>query len=135
MNELQALGIFLVEVDAGNATVVYLSPELAEVGAPLVPHPCLGEQSACVAGLEDTDTEVDILAEAHLAEAAETFIYVTSNAHIERTGIEFIEFLLATTYTSGREKTCHGVGDSLLRVGKRVVCAVWTTESVDRFAA
>ena len=49
MYELEALWIFLVEIDAGDATVVDLSPELAEVGAALVPYPCFREQTATAA--------------------------------------------------------------------------------------
>ncbi len=63
MYELETLGIFLVEVDAGDATVIDLSPELAEVGAALVPYPCLREQTATAACLEDTDREIDVLTE------------------------------------------------------------------------
>ena len=42
MHQLQALGVFLVKVDARYATVEHLPPELAEVGAALVVDPsCL----------------------------------------------------------------------------------------------
>lgn len=61
MYELKALGIFLVEVDAGDAAVIYLSPEFAEVGAALMPYPCFREQTATAACLEDTDGEIDVL--------------------------------------------------------------------------
>lgn len=39
MYKFQRFRVFLVEVDAGNATVVYLSEELAEVRPSLVPNP------------------------------------------------------------------------------------------------
>ena len=45
MDEFQGVGIFFVEVDAGNAAVEYLSPELAEVCPPFVPNPRFREQS------------------------------------------------------------------------------------------
>ena len=84
MHELEALWIFLVEVDAGDATVVDLSPELAEVGATLMPHPRLGKQATLAVGLEYTDGEVDVLAEAHLRESAQLHVSVASHAHVER---------------------------------------------------
>ena len=69
MHELETLGIFLIKVDAGDATVIDLSPELAEVGAALVPYPCLREQTATAACLEDADREIDVLTETHVGKA------------------------------------------------------------------
>ena len=43
----------LLEVDAGNARVEHLAEELAEVGAPLMPHPGIGQQGGLVACLDD----------------------------------------------------------------------------------
>ena len=48
----------LLQIDAGYAAVVHLADELAEVGATLVPHPCIGKESRLVAGLHDTIGEV-----------------------------------------------------------------------------
>ena len=72
MHELEALWIFLVEIDAGDATVVNLSPELAEVGAALMPYPCFREQTATAACLEDTDREIYVLTETQPASAKPT---------------------------------------------------------------
>ena len=70
MYQLQTFGIFLIEVDAGNAAVVDLSPELAEIGAALMPYPCLWEQTALVASLENADGEVYVFAKAHGGETS-----------------------------------------------------------------
>src|SRR3712207_2338766 len=109
MYELQTFGIFLIQIDAGNATVIDLSPKFAEVGAALVPHPSLREEPATIACLEDTDREIDVLSKAHLAESAQTHVSITAYAHIERTGIKLIELLFSTANAACREKTCHGV--------------------------
>lgn len=133
--DFQTLGIFLVEIDAGDATVVYLTVELPEVRTSLVPYPCLGEEAAAIAGFEDADGEVDILTEAHAREATEFLIDIPADAHVERTGIELVELLLAATDTSRGEEGRHGVGDGFLRVGERAVGTVGTTESVSRLTA
>ena len=70
MDNLQRLRILLVEIDASDTRIVNLSPELAEVGAPLVPYPCFREETTAFPCLEDTYGEVDILAKAHLGETA-----------------------------------------------------------------
>lgn len=100
MDNLQAFGIFLVEIDTCNTAVVHLSPELAEVGAPLMPHPSLREQAATATGLEDADGEIDILAETHPRETAKRHVCLPAYAHIERAWIELVEFLIATPYAS-----------------------------------
>ena len=46
VDQFQRRGVFLVEVDAGDAAVIDLAEELAEGGAALVPHPGLGKQTA-----------------------------------------------------------------------------------------
>ena len=46
----------------------YLPEKLAEVGAPLVPYPCIWKKAALVARLEYADAEVDVLSEAHFGE-------------------------------------------------------------------
>ena len=83
MHELEALWIFLVEVDAGDATVVDLSPELAEVGAALMPYPCFREQTATAACLEDTDREINVLTETHVRKAIQPEINISADAHVE----------------------------------------------------
>ena len=134
MHEFERFGVFLVEVDACDATVVYLSEKLAHVRPAFVPNPCFGKQAASASGLEDTDGEIDIFAEAHLGKTVELQVDIPADAHVEGAGIELVQFLLATPDASGGEEAGHGVADGLLCVGKRVVCPVGTAESVSRFA-
>src|SRR3712207_1882776 len=82
--------------------------------------------------LEDTDGEIDVLSKAHLAESAQTHVSITAYAHIERTGIKFIELLFSTANAACREDTCHGVRNGFLHIGKRIVGFVGTTKSVGR---
>ena len=70
MDNLQRLRILLVEIDASDPRVVNLSPELTEVGASFMPHPCFREETTAFPCLEDTYGEVDILTKAHLGETA-----------------------------------------------------------------
>ena len=66
MHQLERFRIFLVQAYACYATVEDLSEELAQVGTPFVPHPCLGKQPAFASCLEDADAEIDVLSEAHV---------------------------------------------------------------------
>ena len=84
MHQFEALGVLLIEVDAGNAAVEHLSEKLTKISTALVPHPRFGEQSAGVAAFEDADGEVDVLAKAHFAESAELQIDVAPNAHVKK---------------------------------------------------
>ena len=68
MNELQTVGVFHVEVDTGDATVVDLPPKLAKVCAAFMPHPCRRKQTTTIAGLENSDAEVDVFTKAHVTE-------------------------------------------------------------------
>ena len=83
MHEFETLWIFLVEIDAGDATVVDLSPELAEVGAALMPYPCFREQTATAACLENADREIDVLTETHVGKAIQLEINIPADAHVE----------------------------------------------------
>ena len=134
MHQFQRLGIFFVKIDACDARVVHLSEELAQVGAALVPHPCLGEESAAQSGFEDTYGEVDVLAEAHLRESAQLHVSVASHAHVERAWVELVELLLSAAYATGGEERGHGVGYGFLSVGERRVRAVRTAKGIGRLA-
>ena len=101
MHELQTFGIFLIEVDTGYPAVVDLPPKLAEVGAALVPHPCLWYQTAFIACLEYADGEVYVLAKPHSGESAQCSVHLISYSHVERTGVELLQFLLSSSDTSG----------------------------------
>ena len=132
MHQFEALGVLLIEVDAGNAAVENLSEKLAKISTALVPHPRFGEQSAGVAALEDADGEVDVLAEAHFAESAELQIDVAPNAHVERTGVKLVQLFLATTNASRGEEGGHGIRNGLLGIAERRMCTVRSTECVGR---
>ena len=114
VDEFQCAGMALFEVDAGDAAVVDLTEELAEVRATLVPHPRLREEPWLIASLGDAVAEVDVLAEAHLRKTAEFKIDITADAHVKGTGIELIELGLAPTDAASGEEGGHGVGDGLL---------------------
>ena len=72
-----------------------------------MPYPCLGEEATFASCLEDTDGEINVLAKSHLGKTAKTLIDITTNAHIERAGIELVEFLLASTDTASGEEARH----------------------------
>ena len=135
MNRLEALGIFLIEVDARDAAVVNLPPELAEVGATLVPYPCFGEETTAATGLEYADREVDIFAETHLAEASEPRVDVAPDAHIERARVEFVELFLAAANAACGEKARHRIRNGFLYVGKGSVGAIGSAKSIGRLAS
>ena len=99
-----------------------------------MPHPRLGKEAAATACFEDTDTEVDILTEAHFRETSQCLIHFGPYAHIERAWIELVQFLLPSSYASGGKERGHGVADGFLRISKRVVCAVWSAKGVGRFS-
>ena len=118
MDEFQGAGMTLRQVDTGDATIVDLTEELTEVRAPLVPYPCLWEESGFVACLHDAVGEVDILAKAHLGKTAQLVIDITTDAHIEGTGVELVEFCLSASDATCGEERGHGVGYGLLNRGK-----------------
>ena len=82
MDELHGAGMTLLEVDAGDAAVVDLTEELAEVRATLVPHPGLRDEGRLVASLHDTVAEVNIFAEAHLCKASQLLIDFATDTHV-----------------------------------------------------
>ena len=130
MYEFKTVGVFLIEVDAGDATVEHLPPELAEVGPPLVINPRVWEETAVKTSFEDANGEVDVLAEAHLGEAAKLLVDVATDAHIKGTGIELVEFLLSATNATSGEEARHGIRDGLLSRSERVGSTVGTAESL-----
>ena len=135
VHQFEGVGVFFIKVHACDTAVVNLFEEFAEVGAPLVPHPCRGEEPAGVTALEDADAEIDVLAETHLGETAEAQVDVAAYAHVVRPWVELVEFLLSATYASGGEETRHRVGDGLLCRGERRVRAVGTSEGIARVGA
>ena len=66
MDELQRPRMTLLEVDAGNTTIIYLTEELTKVGTTLVPHPGLRDEGRFITSLDDAIGEVDVFTEAHL---------------------------------------------------------------------
>ena len=83
MHELEALWIFLVEVDAGNTAIIDLTPEFTEIGAALVPYPCFWEEAATAACFEYTDRKIYILSETHGRKAIQSEINILADTHIE----------------------------------------------------
>ena len=134
VNHLEAVRVLLVQVDAGDTAVVDLPPELAEVGAALVPHPCFWEETAPTASLKDADAEVYVLAEAHFGEPTQPHIDVAAYAHVERTRVELVQLLLSAAYAARGKEARHGVGNGFLHVGKRGVGPVGPAESICRLA-
>ena len=130
MDELQGARMALLEVDAGNAAVVNLTEELTEVGTTLVPHPRLRDEGRLIACLDDAIGEVDILAKAHLGEASQLLIDLTTDAHVIGAGEELVELLAlaATNATRGKERG-HRIRDGLLDRGERRMRGIGTTES------
>ena len=104
MNEFQGAGMALLQIDTGNTAVVNLSEELAEVSAPFMPYPCIGEETRLIACLDNAIGEVDVLAEAHLRKTTQLLIDVAADAHVERAGVELVELCLAATDASGGEE-------------------------------
>ena len=135
MHQLQRAGMPLLEVDARDTAIIYLAEELTEVGAALVPNPCTGEQARLVASLHNTVGEVDVLAEAHLREAAQLQIHIAADAHVERTRIELVQFLLPSANAAGGEETRHRVGDGFLHIGERRMGSIRTAEGICRLAS
>ena len=127
---LERFGVFLVEIDACDARIVYLLEELPEIGAPFVVHPCVGEEAAAIARFEDAYAEVDVFAEAHLREAAQRLVDVAADAHVEAAGVELVHFLLASADAAGGEERGHGVVDGLLEIAERLVGTVGSSEGV-----
>src|SRR5574344_2610565 len=101
----------LLKIDACYAAVIHLAEKLAEVGAALMPNPCFGEESGGIACFYYAITEVDILAKTHLGKSIQMCIDLTTNTHVERTGIELVEFGFATADAAGGKKTRHRVGN------------------------
>jgi hypothetical protein len=94
--------VTFLKVDAGNAAVIDLSEELAEVRAALVPHPGLWDEHWPIACLHYTIGEVDVLAKSHLGESPELLVYIPTNAHVEGAWIELIQFFLSSSISGAK---------------------------------
>ena len=114
MYQLERAGMTLFEVDAGDAAVIDLTEELAEIGAALVPYPSIGDELGIITGFHYTVGEIDVLAEAHLRKTAQLLIDIAADAHVEGAGIKLIELLLSTANAAGGKKGSHGVGNGFL---------------------
>ena len=131
MNQFHGARVALLKIDARYTTIIYLTEEFAEVGATLVPHPCFWEQLWLIASLHDTVGEIDILAKAHLREATQLLIDITTDAHIKGAWEELIQlFLAATNATRGKERR-HGIADGLLDRGEGGMGCVGTAETLN----
>ena len=134
VHQLERSGVELHQIDTGNARVVHLTEELPEVGAPLMPYPCLGEEARRAAGFHDAIRKVDVFAEAHLREAAKLFVDIAADAHVERTGEKLVELLLSTTDAAGGEEGGHRIADGFLHRRERLVGAVGAAKGIGRLS-
>ena len=134
MHQLQRFRIFLVQIDTRNTGIMHLLEKLLHVRAPLVPHPCIGKQTATAPGLEYPDAEIDVLAKTHFGEASQPAVDFRPDSHVEGARIELIHFLLSSPDASRSEKRGHGIADGLLHVRERFMCPVGTAERIGRLA-
>ena len=131
MNQFHGAWMALLQIDTRYTTIIYLTEEFAEVGAALVPHPCLWEQLWLIASLNDTVGEIDILAKAHLRKSTQLLVDITADAHIKGAWEELVElFLAATNATRGKERR-HGIADGLLHWSKGGMGCVGTAETLN----
>ena len=79
-----------------------------------MPDPGLREKTGLITCLYDAVGEVDILAKAHLGETTQLLIDITADAHVKRTGIEFVEFGFSASDATGGEERGHRIADGLL---------------------
>ena len=135
MDQFQRVGVFLIEVDACDAAVEHLTPELTEVGAALVVNPCVGEQARLESRLDDANGEVDVFTETHLREAVELVVDLSTDAHVERAGIELVELFLSAANAACGEERRHGIGNGLLHGSERVGRAVGAAKGVAGLAS
>ena len=121
----------LLQIDAGDAAIIDLAEELAEVGATLVPHPCFWDKGRFIACLDDAIGEVDILAKTHFGKASQLLIDLTTDSHVIRTGEELVELLtLTTTNAACGKEGSHRVGDSLLNRSERWVRGIRSAKGI-----
>ena len=104
MHDFQGVGMFLVEVDAGNAGIVHLLEEFLQVRPSFVIYPCSGKQPAPVSAFEDADAEIYVFSKTHPGEAAECFVDLAAYSHIEAPRIELVHFLFPAANTAGGEE-------------------------------
>ena len=103
-----------LQIDTCYAAVIDLTEEFAEVGTTLMPHPSIWEQTGHITSLHNAIAEVNVLTKAHLRKASQLKIDITTDTHIERTGIELIELSLAATDAASGKEGRHGIADGLL---------------------
>ena len=126
--------MFLVEVDPGDSGVVDLLEEFAEIRASFVADPGFRKETAAAPGFENPDTQVDIFAEAHLAETPESLEQILFHAHIEASGIELVQFPATSAYASRGEERGHRIADRLLDRGEAFIRPVRPSEGIRRTA-
>ena len=97
-----------------------------------MPYPCLGNQHRLVSRFHNAVGEVDIFTETHLGESPKLLIYLPLDAHVERTGIELIQFGFSTADAASSEETRHAVADGFLHRSKRRVGSIRTAPGVRR---
>ena len=97
-----------------------------------MPYPCLGNQHRLVSRFHNAVGEVDIFTETHLGESPKLLIHLPLDAHVERTGVELVKLLLASTNAARCKEAGHGIADGLLDRCERRVGSVRTAEGSKR---
>ena len=133
MYHLQRFRVFFIQINACDTGIVHLLEEFFQICTTFMPYPGFREQTTTVTSLKDTDTEINVFAKTHGRESSQCFVHLGTDSHIETTGIEFIHFLLAASYTSGGKKRSHGIINGLLYIRKRIMGTIRTSKRICRF--
>ena len=115
MHQLHGARMAFFQIDACNAAVIDLTEKFTEVGATLVPYPCLRDEGCLITCFNNAIGEVDILTEAHLREATQFLIHLATDTHIIGAREELVKFLAFTSTNAacGKERR-HTIGDGFL---------------------
>ena len=124
MYQLHGAWMALFEIDTGDAAVIHLTEELAEISTALMPNPGIRNETWHVASFYYAIREVDILAKAHLGESSKLEIHIATNAHVERSGIELVELGLSASDATSGEKRSHRIADGFLDRRERGMCSI-----------
>ncbi|MDT4841124.1 hypothetical protein FQZ97_749650 [compost metagenome] len=130
MYQFQSTRMSFLQVDAGNAGVMYLFKELLERAASFMVYKCFLDQSCFESIGQDTDTHINIFAKTDFSKAPGTFKYFFGVAHIKTSGKKFIHFLPATTNATCCNNRGHGVIDGFLKIRKIFMCRIRTAKCI-----
>jgi len=119
MYYLQRSRVCQMQVDAGNARVVYLFEELSEGRSPFVVDIRFGDECCLKTGFQETETKIDVLAKTHVAISANCMECFRGYPHVEAAGIKSVHRLLLSPDAAGRKKRGHGIINCFLYRCKR----------------